>query len=218
MTDTQLIASTESYVEFLIFPYRAAIETVYSIAELKQLVPLVFHGLSQELITELNLMTNVDDAKNYIINRLKHVLVRSSSEETDYQPNNLTPWDLRKFRDEPMTRLFGQRADKLPIKVVIGQSTFDHLLTEEQTFGIVVGLENIPNFTFSLENIPINIGTFIKHREFDFNYVATVNGTEYGFDSPDFIQGVSTAALWTNRDVHTLVTSIQDENDNQITF
>ena len=209
MTDTtypdfeQYQPATAAYLRTLLAPYHEALTAADSIETLTQWVPLVLPENADELnaaIAELD----VSQAKIVILLTLASILVLPH--------NNLaTPWDLVKDRSELATRLFGPSSTTVPVLVTVGPNSFTHDLTEEQTYGILFGIENSPEFLISTSGVKITPADYqhlFINPDIGHPFVAVINDEEIFFSTTDFVQGIITAAQWTNRDPHSIITSL----------
>ena len=134
----------------------------------------------------------------------------------------ILPWDIQKSigNDGEFSPLLGipKGSNQLPVNVVIGPNVFPHMLTCDFTIGLLVFLSKIlagngftinmfgEDFTPDYLNDPEHPSRFIfVHEDEDKgsnNYIVTVAGVTYTFETSDFMQGFATGAQWANVDHH----------------
>lgn len=132
----------------------------------------------------------------------------------------VTPWDLAKYRNEELTRLFGQSMNELNISVIDrSKNFFQHSLGEEIVYGILVGLEGRKDFKLLFLNNTLKLEDFTaKYSYAHSKYNVITNTNLYPFMTPDFIQGINTAALWLGVDPHTIIRTLKDRDGHILTF
>ena len=198
---------TVVYINHLLQPYVEALSQADSVESLIPWIEQVDPENAPEIISGFE-GKELEDCKNDILYDLASNLNVGGE---DYK----TPWDISSSLNEKAIRLFGQSSTELPIIITTGDNSFQHELSQELTYGILVALNNNPNFSVSL------FGHELSRDEFDFIYVknndeetrerfvVNHNGQLIAFGTNEFIQGVITAADWLDVDPHTLVTDLR---------
>lgn len=208
---------TQNYVNKLVKPYADAIEAATTTDSLLQWLPLVFQDKDLEILTnEVNAATDLEYAKGRIISFMNEILVLEAKKENRAI---VTPWSIASRRDDKLTQLFGPVADKISVQVEIGPNKYDHLLSEEFTFGLLSVLTGngytlwVEGEKLSLDDIKPNYVPRDIQKEI---YRAVLPSGEAVFNSPDVIQGVITAAKWLNVDPRAMVVNFTGVIDGQV--
>lgn len=168
---------------------------------------------------------NADPA---IVAVVKAVVIECLVSETialfgQFVPKNYTttilPWDLQRGigNDQELAPLLGivPGVDSLPVTVTIGPQTFTHSLNEEFTMGLLlfskvgkvdfyITMFGVPLTTdyFPLEDGTDRPSKYTYHDENPGRFKVKVTNTEYTFQTPDFMQGFATGAMWAIVDHH----------------
>lgn len=224
---------------------------VAELEALRQWIPLVLpgeHGIellniinnNEELITGLLDTTNpifyIGEIRRQILMYIGSLLLEHVLGAIINQP--ITPWDLAKYRNEELTHLFGPGTDRLTVIININNNQYQeatalappnkeplalyqHVLTEEFTYGLIISLQDTKDFSLFLlgdvlddildENVLENRFTDREQERYS-RFVATTTYKQIFFDTPDFIQGVITGAQWRNVDPHTIITKLSENN------
>jgi len=192
---------TSSYLKSLLQPYQEALSVADSIEALNEWIPLVLPESSEALIDAISNL-DIEHAKLLILETLASVLVLPDDTSAD-------PWDLNN-RDEIGVRLFGPSSDTVPVLVQTENNQFLHELTLDQTYGILIGLNDSPSFQLYISGVPITSENYLErfNSSVDPSYIAIINGEEYYFINNGFVQGVITAADWLDIDPHTIITEL----------
>lgn len=134
-------------------------------------------------------------------------------------------WELAKYRNDELTHLFGPATDKLPIVVSVHINTFQHVFTEDFTYGILAGIGDIPDIQLSFMDIAFTrkdlFDEWQLRNRYEYRYNVQVRDYNFPFNTPDFIQGATTAALWLNVDPHTIISDLvegQPRNETKLDF
>jgi hypothetical protein len=169
--------------------------------------------------------TDVNIIKKQIVTYIGNLLLFGATENDIDLPN---VWKLAKYRDNGLSQIFGEATDKLPISVMFEANSYQHLLTEDFTYGLLVGLSvcdnsDQPKFVVNLLGVNFDKTEIQKElelrRKSKHKYQVLIGEIEFPFNTPDFIQGVSTAAQWHNVDPHQIVTNLKDlENEKLMNF
>lgn len=192
---------SRTYMNSLLEPYVEALTAADTMEAIRQWVPLVLPGaLGQELLDEIEDVEDVGAAKLSVLRFFGEMILLP-------QPERITPWTLASVRNDELTRLFGPASETLPVTAVVGPNNFAHNLSEEFTHGILHGIQDVAGFSLHLFGLRLTLDFFPDRKE-GAPYTAAVQGADVDFNTPDFIQGVSTAAMWRNVDPHTLVTKL----------
>ena len=198
--------ATSAYLKFLLKPYHDALSVADSISALNEWIPLVLPESSEALIEAIADL-DVEQAKLVILETFASTLV------TPYDTSS-TPWDLNN-RSKLAERLFGPSSDTVPVLVQTENNQFLHELTLDQTYGILIGLNDSPSFQLYISDVPITSDDYLEifNSSIAPSYVATINGEEYFFGDNQFVQGVITAAEWLDIDPHTIITDLIDADE-----
>ena len=200
---------TAAYLQSLLRPYQQAISVAEDVESLTSWVPIVLPEIAEQLNDSIIQADDVEHGKLLILQALAEILVDPENVEA-------TPWDIAGSRNEMAARLFGPSSDRVTVTVTTGPNTFEHYLTKELTMGIVLGLSGVPGFTVSIDGVPVDPEIYGERisNERDTRFYATVNGTVFYFGTPEFIQGVITAAQWINVSPHDLVSGLHEVTEN----
>jgi len=133
-----------------------------------------------------------------------------------------TPWDIASEKSGEAIRLFGAPSKTIPIVVTYGNNAYQYEFTEEMTYGVLVALEDNPNFTITLFEYVLSrkdldfLFLINNEDEADQKYVVNNGNKIIAFNTTDFIQGVMTASEWIGVDPHNIVNDLRfiDKNHN----
>lgn len=244
MTDTQypefidLSEISRIYVYDLLQPYKNVLDTINT-NDLNTIIELLNNWIT--LILPSNYSNDLQGKIRNIINNSKEIVDSTVVTEQikttilDYIINILigyaeeyardiyvTPWDLSKYRNELLINLFGGINNKINITVITPNNIYNHLLTEEFTYGLLIGLSYNPNFQVLYKNVIITHNS-LDERYRDDGYIRPhygalihlTNGQNFtiSFDTPDVIQGIVTACQWIKYDPHLIITDLNEFND-----
>lgn len=217
-TNTAAVADVDplvsAYVTVLAQPYVDALTAATTIESVVEWLPAVVPERANEIVAVLAELPNVEVAKSAAVSWLQNLLLEYAEEKEAVTVDELTPWDLAVHRDEMLTRLFGPATTELPITVVVGPNGYAHNMTEELAYGLVVGLQGHPEIGLFFNNVPLTPDNFdLKNKEIPGKYRVMVDNKEYHFNTPDFIQGIKTAAEWTGRKAQEVATNLTDMKD-----
>lgn len=214
--ETTLKQVTDDYVNSLLQPYRDALAAATTVDAILQWIPAVVPEVSEQIIPVVSTIVDVEAAKVFTIGTFKSMLVRGVIDVIHSDIDDLTPWDLAENRNKMLIRLFGADAQQLPITVVVVDKAYAHVLSEEFAYGLSVGLSGVPGFGLFLNTSQITPDVFagkynnLAARQSDLaaRYSATIGDINYQFRTPDFVQGIQTAAQWRGVNAHTLITKL----------
>lgn len=194
--------------------YETAFSDEYSIEDVIKRTRSIIPERVDEIIPIINQMDDVKRAKEIVINWLIELLVRYIIENSRLEINKITPWDLIKYRDEILTRIFNKSKNTLNITIYVNDKSYNHLLSEEFVYGLLIVLNSFEEFRIFLDRVQINMDVFTtKYREFSGKYSVKIQETEYEFMTPDFIHGVITGARWTNQDPHNIIIDLSEKSE-----
>lgn len=134
----------------------------------------------------------------------------------------ITPWTIEKAKQQAqLTNLLGEVRKELSIMVVTDEAQqYQHFMSEELAYGILITLDESSNITlyteesFNLTNEnPIPLALEYLDNNFMINnnqriFTAMINNQLRTFDTPTVIQGIITGARWTNQDPHNFIKNI----------
>lgn len=178
-----------------------------------------------ELLEEEQYNTTVPEVitagKEAIIHYLAaKVLELAGNVARDNNDDNIYPWDVQLAigNDPELSKMLGVTKDmnKLPVDVVIGPQKFTHELTHDFAEGLsLFEAKSVGNrdFGMTMFDVPLNLSGFDNADElgsvgrfvFDDTQTYSVVVAEFkpGFNTPDFMQGFATGAMWAGVDHHT---------------
>lgn len=161
--------------------------------------------------------------KKFIVKYLAEIILGIAGDiASDDEDGSILPWDIQKaISHEDFNNMFTEEdIDKLPVTVTIGPNTFTHMLTQEFVVGLLLfsdptignqaykismfGIEFTSDYIVPKDPLPVDeiISRFIIIDNEHNAYTVTINNKSYTFQSPDFMQGFSTGALWARVDHH----------------
>lgn len=162
----------------------------------------------------------------YIISELVDKASKYAMEQSDA---TVMPWDVQAIisQNPELSKVFGITPDQvqLPIEVVIGPQKFIHQVTLEFTAGLLLFSDKTVgnrDFGVTMFGVPLTseymvlteemhdasqYNRFINPDRKSYQYVLTLgpnlNEGEHTFNTPDFMQGFVTGAMWSGVDHHT---------------
>lgn len=201
------------------FPEKLGIEALLTMntlvnAKITDYNNAAFEAKGVELLEEEQYNTTVPEviatAREIIIDYLiSEIIENGGYNARDINDNNIYPWDIQYgiANNENLSKMFGisKEMNKLPVDVIIGTQKFTHEFTHEFTHGLLL-FNDIGNgdFIISIFNVPFNLVTeddrFILNQER--TYGVTIGDHRYWFNTPDFMQGFTTGAMWKKVDHH----------------
>lgn len=206
---------SDAYVKILIQPYVDVMDTINDMEVFRTWVGQIFPEDVDDIVVD-----NIETAKSYFITHLLLELRYVIVERKRFPPErfliksfeDVTPWDIASIRDTDSTRIFGETQDKIPVTVVLNGNVFEHLMTEELAYGILLSTDD--KVQLYIHGIPLSIESFQNKFLAEFQvenlfipktvaFEAIINNEHYIFSSPDFIQGIITGAGWMGYDPHT---------------
>jgi hypothetical protein len=185
------------------------------------------------------------EGKNAIIEYIiAEIMELSGTIARGSQDTTVLPWDIQKAiaTDPELSLVFGITLDQktLPITVTIGPQQFTHMLSMDFTIGLLlfsdptignhdfhIMMFDVPFTSTYLFPDPSELGandnetpeSRYRNTEFVHNFSVSIGYIYYGFDTPDFMQGFATGAMWANVDHHLYwkdLTQYVDDEDNII--
>lgn len=218
-----------AYIQALLMPYADAIEPANDINSIKQWIPAVLPGeLGRGILSKIieratakpEDATIVNDTKSDIITQMITNILRQASAWTrNVSDIRIFPWDIQGgISDDPeLSAVFGITKDdrQLPVTITIGPQEFIHMLSSEFVAGLLLfSSPNVGNYDLGVTIFGVSLtfdyvvpmeedadNRFIFDPDHNQNYSVTVD-RKYGFETPDFMQGFSTGALWAGIDHH----------------
>lgn len=139
-----------------------------------------------------------------------------------YSDNQITPWDLQRaiINDTELAITFdlSKEDHTLPVTITIGNKNYLHNLSLEFLTGICALAEvTHQSWTFMVFDHPFTLSPAddderplhaINSNREQPTYSTHISQINYTFYTPEFIQGIQTAALWLNVDPHSHVDDI----------
>ncbi len=222
-----------AYVQKLLHPYAKSINEAIAIDSIIKWIPLIASGgLGEGAINVINKDIESYDIEHEDIEQEDINLEQRSKELAQISKINVIryiieqiwdicekisgdiyPWDLNSkiSENEDLANMFSITSENktLPISVIINNVRFEHAVTEEFVSGLFL-FSHVKGLTFntSMFEIPIEIDYLksvqskIKYDE-KYSFSVKIAHVDYGFNTPDFMRGFVTGALWT-RDHHRL--------------
>ena len=152
--------------------------------------------------------------------------------ETFPVDKTILPWDVKIGigNDTDLSRMFGivEGDVLLPVKIVFNNQSYTHMLSLEFTCGLLLfSLQSHRNFHISLFEVPFTTNYFTEttmpgtrtlitqFRDTRFHYynaygdepvrsyTVQIGDMRITFNTPDFMQGFATGAMWSEVDHHT---------------
>lgn len=223
--NTQEASLGNAYVDQLIEPYTNAMNTIDDLNIFREWITQIVPEDVNRIITN-----DLDESKHNFVYHLKMQLLGHIAEAKDLpldrfldlDASSVSPWDLARYRNEELIRLFGAATNELPVTVVVGDSSYQHMMSEELAVGILLAVNN--RAQLFMYNIPISLDIIAEnYSDPDFLlpakalYKVTIATTEYWFTTPDLIQGIKTGADWFGEDPHDMVEELELINDDETT-
>lgn len=159
----------------------------------------------------------INAIKSQILAVLGYLLIDYINKNINY--NIITPWDLAKYRNTGLIKLFGNPIDKLSIILRINGEDYQNDSSEEYILGLLLTFQNyfdIYNVHILFMNDEIGLQSLLNKYITNGNYyadISTVPDYKIYFNSIDFIQGITTGSNMLGIDPHTIITSLYIIND-----
>jgi len=218
---TELRTPSDIYLDALVAPYVNVMKNIYDTQTFYdwviQIIPEDDYNFGE---IENKLALDLQTQKDNFIKLLKDKLISSIDyhEGMGLKAADFTPWELGRFRDEETTRLFGPASiGPLPVIVILNNQPSEIPISEEFAAGLGIGLAGyIPLYMYG---VPLDINHLSGKFSADNPYLDTplyhtkINGTDYYFTSPDFVQGAITASNWLGLDAKKAITELYSIND-----
>ena len=141
----------------------------------------------------------------------------------------ILPWDIRDGieQDDDLRDILGLReGDRLlPVEVIINGTSYTHRFSEEFTLGLLLYTLFTQNpYILRISGVVFTNEYFAPQRRnrlteacsqshtrrYSVQIPALAGGSQYCFDTPDFMQGFATGAMWYNDDHHNYWNSLVD--------
>jgi len=224
--------TTVAYVHSLLAPYDAIISAATDLESIIAWVPTAFpEAINANIVETLkglpaDDLTNVSSAKTMIINYLVNC-VRSFL--PDMKDKMLFPWDALQTLNNSAELSFltqvEQGHNKLPITVCVQQ--FGKAVPVSDIFTHDVGMEfmaglfaftNLSDMKMSVKMFETDLSPFglvgkpddnsksrfaFEDEKTKHTYTIKCGNNKYTFDTPEFMKGLTTGAMWANVDHHT---------------
>ena len=201
-----------------------------------QLMPIIkdlANKSSEEILEALNVFIEggydpkkiEQIARSHDEKRLFHLMAYDWAKNSAQTTFIINPWMLEHGKVVTVFRYRLQAVrDLLPVRVVTKEGDqYTHNLSEDIMAGILFGLGNSDSFSFylneaieaGLEPVPLKSKDFDKYKRYSYTYrysteyVGKVFGNLVGFKNGEFVRGIITAAKWTNKDPHLILTELR---------
>lgn len=200
--------TSAGYIRTLLKPYVDALVGA-DIKAIEEWLPLAIPGdrNAVELIGIISTDDTIPDKSTAAVKAIIHYIVEMFIVVIITKDNELLPWDIQRGISEngTLSKMFAITMNKLPIDVVIGGKQFTHEVTEEFAAGLALfKAKDIGDaaFTVSMFGEPFALKTDRYNYDDDQLYAVDVGTETYGFQSPDFMTGFATGAMWEGVDHH----------------
>lgn len=212
-----------TYLNSLLKPYEDALSQAEDTESIMTWVQQVLNDeLYEKFSQTINPEDTPDDLKLTFLSVLMDALLEGAAKGISYK--QITIWDVTKYRDETLTKLFGEGSDTIPVKVTVGQNEFIHDLTQDHLFGILTLVKDIPEYSFSVNDVPVTFDDISEPylilpedpQDERRIYHATLTVGPVSFITPDVIRGVITAAEWLKLDPKTYVVDLTERVDGKM--
>ena len=219
--------TTAAYIQTLLTDYALAVANANK-EQIIQWIPLAIGGKSGDDLLEF-LATAADTntvefVRNIVIRFVvERMSICAGDIAAQLRDKTILPWDLQKCianNDELFPIVIIDRDENiLPVTVTVNGQQFTHMLTEEFTMGLLLFSDPLVgniDFNITLFGTPFTSEYIIQHEADDEEtnrftrpdhdtttwYSVEINYTIYSFDTPDFMQGFATGAMWAGVDHH----------------
>lgn len=198
---------TQAYIDNQLIPYVIAMNDADSLQALQGWIPLIITDphLQQAATSVAN--TDIETARTNFTEFLGNILVEGALAQT----GNYSPWEIARGKTPLAEQLFGPHSDTIAVVVVTPSNVFTHDLTEEQVFGIIVGLQAEGPYP----EIQLFVGAHSTEMEDVLSWQQTTRQTPMTykmsyrdiiitFQTSNFIQGVITGLGWRGTNLQAL--------------
>jgi hypothetical protein len=249
--DSVLDATSVAYIQHLLTPYGQAVEQAESVDSIYAWLDVAYGGELAKHAKSMGMkaadkVTGDETEKiktvrkeviEYLVAEITELAGDAARNVTD---GNILPWDIKVaiVNDEDLERMLkqGDGTNTMPVTVRIGANDSPHSLTEDFVAGILLYYTAAGHLiTLYLYGVPLTSDYLTndaggRHEEYvaregrtPSKYLVKVGTEDRSFNTPDFLQGAATAALWLNEDFHTRLTNLrtftgEDDDEVPLTF
>lgn len=199
----------DSYINGYIDQFNTVLQQADSVPSLVQWTELIFTGQYLNDIKDLlATINNVDEARSFILDYIRQLLPTE---------NIISPWQLASTRNDINQSFFGPATEQLPIFVTVGPNIYNHLLTQDFCFGILLAISDQQQLILSINNTPIVLNDLLPlyNTEKQSKYSCDSSVGPIFFDSIDFITGLITGAQWIDVDAHKFIANLRSFENGQ---
>lgn len=201
-------ATTLALIFQLLTPIDQQLSYIHTHDEIDNLPQSIIDGAAEHAPQNYNFVADIP-IHEYKILILNEIIYQLISDATNRIPvdDKVMPWDIQRvIIDNDWGNFFHIPInDLLPVTI----RTFTHEISFEMAMGLILWGEEL-----SMYGLPLTY--FDKHHRFQSgtigdgdHYRIIIRGNEYEFESPEFIRGFMTGALWSNVDVHSYAHSLR---------
>ncbi len=164
--------------------------------------------------------------KNAVIEYLLAELVDISGTKLDGR-KIVTPWDVQAtiMSDEEFSQLFQYQTNTLPVSITLNGQQFILQMSKDQALGLLLfSVISDANIQLSMFGAPLTEDLIENFDTSSHIYSLNVGTQNYGFNTPEFMQGFQTGANWAGVDHHrywsnlTKITKDNQGNFNEISI
>lgn len=141
----------------------------------------------------------VASAKQVIIEHLISTICMKVGINANDQ--HVLPWDVQEaiVKDKELSTLFGITVQTLPVTIKIGDKDHIHQFTADFTAGLFFSVMNNNDYQITMFGSDVGLNYQSRyHKQVQPVYSIHVKDVKIYFNTPDFIQGFMTGAMWLN--------------------
>lgn len=156
-----------------------------------------------------------------IVEITRQIIFLLDKESKENYHNVITPWTIELAKERAgLVGILGEIKIRLPIVVKIYNNRYEHKLTQDLLFGILLVCKNIEEISFyalieRYDNLLVQYediaADYINDGKIKRRFVADTPHMEITFNTIDVIIGVITGCKWLNRNSHKYISNITEE-------